>query len=73
MRNINSTHNYLYCEYVTGMVTYFDMKVSVFSTYMDKNGLNGSTKFPPSNLVVTSKETKKNPFEKLIFYISRDF
>jgi len=27
VRNINSTHNYLYCEYVTGMVTYFDMKV----------------------------------------------
>merc|ERR1712142_689071 len=27
VRNINSTHNYLYCEYVTGMVTYFDLKV----------------------------------------------
>jgi len=27
VRNINSTHNYLYCEYVTGMVTYFDLGV----------------------------------------------
>merc|ERR1711970_679274 len=27
VRNINATHNYLYCEYVTGMVTYFDLRV----------------------------------------------
>jgi len=27
VRNVNSTHNYLYCEYVTGMVTYFDIRV----------------------------------------------
>lgn len=26
VRNINATHNYLYCEYVTGMVTYFDLR-----------------------------------------------
>merc|ERR1712121_88333 len=25
VRNINSTHNYLYCEYVTGMITYSDL------------------------------------------------
>merc|ERR1719295_1209213 len=25
--NINETHNYLYCEYVTGMMTYFDLRV----------------------------------------------
>ena len=24
-RNINSTHNYLYCEYVTGMITFSDL------------------------------------------------
>merc|ERR1712029_40732 len=24
-RNINQTHNYLYCEYVTGMITYSDL------------------------------------------------
>ena len=29
-RNINSTHNYLYCEYVTGMITYFDLRVDPF-------------------------------------------
>merc|ERR1712179_745684 len=28
--NINSTHNYLYCEYVTGMITYFDLRVDPF-------------------------------------------
>ena len=27
VRNINSTDNYLYCEYVTGMMTYFDLSV----------------------------------------------
>jgi extracellular sulfatase Sulf len=27
VRNINSTANYLYCEYVTGMMTYFDLTV----------------------------------------------
>jgi extracellular sulfatase Sulf len=27
VRNINVTHNYLYCEYVTGMITYFDLRV----------------------------------------------
>jgi len=27
IRNINATDNYLYCEYVTGMMTYFDLKV----------------------------------------------
>merc|ERR1719233_2223647 len=30
VRNINSTHNYLYCEYVTGMITYFDLRVDPF-------------------------------------------
>eukprot|EP00092_Neocalanus_flemingeri_P096742 GFUD01123187.1.p1 GENE.GFUD01123187.1~~GFUD01123187.1.p1 ORF type:complete len:869 (+),score=235.67 GFUD01123187.1:153-2759(+) len=30
VRNINTTHNYLYCEYVTGMITYFDLKVDPF-------------------------------------------
>ena len=25
VRNINSTHNYLYCEYVTGMITYSNL------------------------------------------------
>jgi len=25
VRNINSTHNYLYCEYVTGMITFSDL------------------------------------------------
>jgi len=25
VRNINATHNYLYCEYVTGMITYSDL------------------------------------------------
>merc|ERR1719260_654836 len=30
VRNINETHNYLYCEYVTGMMTYFDLRVDPF-------------------------------------------
>merc|ERR1719470_681971 len=28
--NTYSTHNYLYCEYVTGMLTYFDLRVDPF-------------------------------------------
>jgi len=41
VRTINSTHNYLYCEYVTGMITFFDMRVdphqlrNVFQTLTD--------------------------------------
>ena len=27
VRNINATDNYLYCEYVTGMMTYYDLRV----------------------------------------------
>lgn len=27
VRNINTTSNYLYCEYVTGMMTYYDLSV----------------------------------------------
>jgi len=30
VRNINATHNYLYCEYVTGMITFFDLMVDPF-------------------------------------------
>jgi len=30
VRNINSTKNYLYCEYVTGMITYFDINTDPF-------------------------------------------
>merc|ERR1712098_358096 len=29
-RNINATHNYLYCEYVTGMITYYDLRVDPY-------------------------------------------
>ena len=27
VRNINSTHNYLYCEFVSGTITYYDLKI----------------------------------------------
>ena len=30
VRNINSIHNHLYCEYATGMLTYFNLKVDPF-------------------------------------------
>merc|ERR1719209_2282231 len=30
VRNVNATHNYLYCENVTGMITYFDLRVDPF-------------------------------------------
>ena len=27
VRNINSTHNYLYCEFVSGTITYYNLKI----------------------------------------------
>lgn len=33
LRTINATHNFLYCEFVTGMVTFYNMKVDPFQQW----------------------------------------
>jgi len=30
LRTINATHNFLYCEFVTGLVTFYNMKIDPF-------------------------------------------
>jgi len=30
VRNVNGTHNYLYCEFVSGTITYYNLKVDPY-------------------------------------------
>ena len=30
VRNVNATHNYLYCEFVSGTITYYNLKVDPY-------------------------------------------
>ncbi|XP_037039446.1 extracellular sulfatase SULF-1 homolog isoform X2 [Bradysia coprophila] len=32
VRTINSTHNFLYCEFTTGMITYYNLRIDPFET-----------------------------------------
>lgn len=33
LRTINATHNFLYCEFVTGLVTFYNMKIDPFQQW----------------------------------------
>lgn len=32
IRTINSTHNFLYCEFVTGLITFYNLRIDPFET-----------------------------------------
>ncbi|CAH0388490.1 unnamed protein product [Bemisia tabaci] len=44
LRTINSTHNFLYCEFVTGFVTFYNLKLDPFEQTNRINLLNGLEK-----------------------------
>lgn len=31
VRTINQTHNFLYCEFITGLVTYYDLNIGKYN------------------------------------------
>lgn len=33
LRTINATHNFLYCEFVTGLVTFYNLKIDPFQQW----------------------------------------
>lgn len=39
LRTINATHNFLYCEFVTGLVTFYNMKFDSFQQWNRVNSL----------------------------------
>ncbi|VVC24614.1 Extracellular sulfatase, C-terminal,Alkaline-phosphatase-like, core domain,Alkaline phosphatase-like [Cinara cedri] len=39
LRTINATHNFLYCEFVTGLVTFYNMKFDLFQQWNQVNTL----------------------------------
>ncbi|XP_065226063.1 extracellular sulfatase SULF-1 homolog [Planococcus citri] len=40
LRTINSTHNFLYCEFVTGLVTFYNLRIDPFQQYNRISSLN---------------------------------
>ncbi|XP_037955272.1 extracellular sulfatase SULF-1 homolog [Teleopsis dalmanni] len=39
LRTINATHNYLYCEFTTGLITFYDLKIDPFETINSASSL----------------------------------
>lgn len=44
VRTINSTHNFLYCEFTTGMVTFYNLRVGQYRTFLMVYALYGGSK-----------------------------
>ncbi|XP_073984161.1 extracellular sulfatase SULF-1 homolog isoform X1 [Rhodnius prolixus] len=47
LRTINATHNFLYCEFVTGLITYYNLRIDPFEQW---NRINTLTKEEKSYL-----------------------
>ncbi|XP_014251119.1 extracellular sulfatase SULF-1 homolog isoform X2 [Cimex lectularius] len=39
LRTINATHNFLYCEFVTGLITYYNLRIDPFEQWNRVNNL----------------------------------
>lgn len=37
VRTINQTHNYLYCEFTTGLITFYNLRIGKLLRSMDLN------------------------------------
>ncbi|XP_058975403.1 extracellular sulfatase SULF-1 homolog isoform X2 [Musca domestica] len=44
LRTINATHNYLYCEFTTGLITFYDLKIDPFETLNRATSLSQAEK-----------------------------
>lgn len=44
LRTINATHNYLYCEFVTGLVSFYNLKIDPFQQRNRAHTLNPGEK-----------------------------
>ncbi|XP_067014345.2 extracellular sulfatase SULF-1 homolog [Anabrus simplex] len=41
LRTINATHNFLYCEFVTGLITYYNLRIDPFEQWNRVHSLTG--------------------------------
>ncbi|XP_053966253.1 extracellular sulfatase SULF-1 homolog isoform X2 [Anastrepha ludens] len=44
VRTINATHNYLYCEFTTGLITFYNLKIDPFETQNRASSLTSEEK-----------------------------
>uniref|UniRef100_A0A182PCU3 Extracellular sulfatase SULF-1 homolog n=1 Tax=Anopheles epiroticus TaxID=199890 RepID=A0A182PCU3_9DIPT len=44
LRTINQTHNFLYCEFTTGLVTYYNLRIDPFETQNRESSLTAEEK-----------------------------
>ncbi|XP_058172454.1 extracellular sulfatase SULF-1 homolog [Anopheles ziemanni] len=44
LRTINQTHNFLYCEFTTGLVTYYNLRIDPFETQNRESSLTSEEK-----------------------------
>ncbi|CAB0031252.1 unnamed protein product [Trichogramma brassicae] len=44
LRTINATHNFLYCEFTTGLVTFYNLRIDPFEQWNRASSLNPSEK-----------------------------
>lgn len=45
VRTINSTHNFLYCEFTTGFVTYYNLRIGEYQLMSSRPGYDMAPKY----------------------------
>uniref|UniRef100_A0A1A9UF31 Sulfatase N-terminal domain-containing protein n=1 Tax=Glossina austeni TaxID=7395 RepID=A0A1A9UF31_GLOAU len=58
IRTINSTHNYLYCEFTTGLITYYDLQKDPFETTNRASSLTAPQKASMHDVLEKLKNCK---------------